>query len=98
MPTPKSLAHVLLYPLLGLILPGAAFFLAAKESAAMALTLISPDFSAGGAIPAVHTCQGKNISPALDWSGLPAGTRSLVLIVDDPDAPDPAAPRMTWVH
>lgn len=58
----------------------------------------SPAFAPHGAIPARHTCEGDDVAPALTWSGLPAGTRSLALIVDDPDAPDPAAPRMTWVH
>jgi hypothetical protein len=51
-----------------------------------------------GAIPGRFTCDGRDISPVLAWSGIPAGTRSLALIVDDPDAPDPAAPRMVWVH
>jgi len=46
----------------------------------------------------MHTCQGEDLSPALSWHGIPAGTQSLVLIVDDPDAPDPKAPKMTWVH
>jgi Raf kinase inhibitor-like YbhB/YbcL family protein len=64
----------------------------------MALVLTSPAFVHNGAIPKIYTCQGKDISPALSWSGLPAGTKSLALIVDDPDAPDPAAPKMTWVH
>jgi Raf kinase inhibitor-like YbhB/YbcL family protein len=64
----------------------------------MSLSLTSADFAAGGSIPAIHTCDGSDSSPALSWSGLPAGTRSLVLIVDDPDAPDPAAPKTTWVH
>ncbi len=64
----------------------------------MALALTSPAFSHEGAIPKLYTCQGKDISPALAWSGLPKGTRSLALIVDDPDAPDPKAPKMTWVH
>lgn len=45
-----------------------------------------------------HTCEGDDVSPQLQWRELPAGTKSLVLIVDDPDAPDPRAPRMTWVH
>jgi Raf kinase inhibitor-like YbhB/YbcL family protein len=64
----------------------------------MALALTSPVFSHNGAIPKIYTCQGKDILPALAWSGLPEGTKSLALIVDDPDAPDPAAPKMTWVH
>ncbi|MCB1725568.1 MAG: YbhB/YbcL family Raf kinase inhibitor-like protein [Gammaproteobacteria bacterium] len=51
-----------------------------------------------GGIPRRHTCDGEDLSPALAWSDVPDGARSLVLIVDDPDAPDPAAPRMTWVH
>lgn len=49
-------------------------------------------------IPAIHTCEGRDQSPPLAWSGVAAGTKSLALIVDDPDAPDPAAPKMTWVH
>ncbi|HKI52425.1 MAG TPA: YbhB/YbcL family Raf kinase inhibitor-like protein [Geothermobacteraceae bacterium] len=64
----------------------------------MALQLTSTAFTHQGEIPPRHTCQGENVSPRLCWSGVPAGTQSLVLIVDDPDAPDPAAPKMTWVH
>lgn len=64
----------------------------------MTLTLVSPAFAHAGEIPRRHTCEGENTSPPLAWSGVPPGTRSLVLIVDDPDAPDPAAPKMTWVH
>jgi Raf kinase inhibitor-like YbhB/YbcL family protein len=64
----------------------------------MALTLTSPVFTANGSIPSRYTCEGDDISPALAWSGVPGNAKSLVLIVDDPDAPDPAAPRMTWVH
>ncbi|MDD5297952.1 MAG: YbhB/YbcL family Raf kinase inhibitor-like protein [Rhodocyclaceae bacterium] len=64
----------------------------------MALRLSSPAFGPGASLPALYTCQGRNVSPPLTWDGLPPGTRSLVLIVDDPDAPDPAAPKMTWVH
>ena len=64
----------------------------------MALALTSAAFTDQGPIPKLYTCQGKDVSPALAWSGLPAGTKSLALIVDDPDAPDPAAPKMTWVH
>jgi hypothetical protein len=64
----------------------------------MSLSITSPDFEPGGGIPAVHTCDGANTSPALSWTGVPPNAKSLVLIVDDPDAPDPAAPQRTWVH
>jgi Raf kinase inhibitor-like YbhB/YbcL family protein len=64
----------------------------------MAIALSSPVFSNKGPIPKLYTCQGKDISPALTWSGLPTGTKSIALIVDDPDAPDPAAPKRVWVH
>ncbi len=64
----------------------------------MTLALISPAFSDNAAIPARYTCEGDDVSPPLSWSGAPPATRSFVLIVDDPDAPDPKAPRMTWVH
>ncbi|MPY90840.1 MAG: YbhB/YbcL family Raf kinase inhibitor-like protein [Luteitalea sp.] len=58
----------------------------------------STDFEAGGRIPSRFTCEGDDISPALSWSGIPESARSLALVVDDPDAPDPRAPKMTWVH
>ena len=64
----------------------------------MSLRLTSPAFAHETPMPAHLTCDGGDASPPLQWSGLPAGTRSLALVVDDPDAPDPAAPRMTWVH
>jgi Raf kinase inhibitor-like YbhB/YbcL family protein len=64
----------------------------------MTLKLTSTAFADGAAIPAKYTCQGDDISPPLDWSGAPADTQSLVLIVDDPDAPDPAKPQRVWVH
>ena len=62
------------------------------------LRLTSASFAAGGEIPAKFTCKGADVSPALAWSGAPAGTRSFAFILDDPDAPDPAAPRTTWTH
>ncbi len=62
------------------------------------MQLTSSAFAPDGAIPRLYTCEGRNVSPPLAWSGVPDGAASLVLIVDDPDAPDPAAPRMTWVH
>ena len=64
----------------------------------MTLTLTSPDFVNEGEIPQKHTCEGPDVAPLLEWSGAPAGTKSFVLIVDDPDAPDPKAPKMTYVH
>ena len=64
----------------------------------MSFTLRSSSFAQNGGIPAQHTCEGDDVSPPLAWVGAPAGTKSFVLIVDDPDAPDPKAPRMTWVH
>lgn len=64
----------------------------------MTLQILSSAFSPNAEIPAQYTCEGKDISPPLAWSGVPPGAKSLVLIVDDPDAPDPASPKMTWVH
>jgi len=79
-------------------------FLAAAASGAspgepaMTFALRSPAFADGGEIPLRHSCEGEDVSPHLQWSEPPADTRSFALIVDDPDAPDPAAPKTTWVH
>jgi Raf kinase inhibitor-like YbhB/YbcL family protein len=62
------------------------------------LTIRSPAFAHGAAIPALHTCEGQDVSPALEFSGAPQGAKSLALVVHDPDAPDPQAPKMDWVH
>ena len=64
----------------------------------MSLTISSSAFRHNADIPARYTCEDEDMTPPLSWSGVPAGTMSLALIVDDPDAPDPAAPKMTWVH
>ncbi len=64
----------------------------------MALMLSSPDFTHQQAIPSQFTCEGRDVSPALSWNDPPDGTKSLALVVDDPDAPDPAKPERVWVH
>jgi Raf kinase inhibitor-like YbhB/YbcL family protein len=64
----------------------------------MSFVLSSSDFLHGGEIPERFTCEGADISPALEWTGVPAEARSFALIVHDPDAPDPAAPKRIWVH
>jgi Raf kinase inhibitor-like YbhB/YbcL family protein len=63
-----------------------------------AFSLESPAFKNNGEIPSQYTCEGNDISPPLRWKDAPPGTKSFAIIVDDPDAPDPAAPKMTWVH
>ena len=64
----------------------------------MTFTITSPAFVDQGGIPIRYTCEGEDVSPLLEWTDPPVGTESFVLIIDDPDAPDPAAPRMIWVH
>lgn len=60
--------------------------------------LSSPAFDDGGDIPILHTCDGENISPPLTWTGVPEGAKTLALIIEDPDAPDPAAPQRVFTH
>jgi Raf kinase inhibitor-like YbhB/YbcL family protein len=67
-------------------------------SVAMAMTLNSTAFKQNGHIPSKYTCEGDNVSPPLEWDGVPEGAKSLVLIIDDPDAPDPKAPQRVRVH
>ncbi len=62
------------------------------------MNFTSNAFAVNGEIPTVYTCEGRDVAPPLAWSDVPARTQTLALIVDDPDAPDPAAPKMTWVH
>ena len=64
----------------------------------MALQLMTPAFDRGQEIPSKYTCEGVDESPEVRWTGAPANTKSFALIVDDPDAPDPKAPKMIWVH
>ncbi|RMG30290.1 MAG: YbhB/YbcL family Raf kinase inhibitor-like protein [Gammaproteobacteria bacterium] len=75
-----------------------AWLLALPVEAGGAFRLDSPAFPPGGMIPPRYTCDGADVSPPLRWAGIPRGTRSLVLIIEDPDAPDPAAPRTIWTH
>ena len=60
----------------------------------MAITMSSPAFGAGAPIPKKHTGEGEDVSPALQWGGVPATAKELALICDDPDAPTP----QPWVH
>jgi phosphatidylethanolamine-binding protein (PEBP) family uncharacterized protein len=76
----------------------ATILLTLRGSAAMAMTLNSPAFKQNGQIPTKYTCEGEDISPPLAWDGVPSGAKSLVLIIVDPDTPDPKAPKMVWVH
>lgn len=61
-------------------------------------TLGSSAYKDQSAMDARFTCEGASVSPPLKWSGAPAGTKSYALIIDDPDAPDPAKPQRTFVH
>ena len=76
----------------------AVTLIADTGTAAMALKLTSSAFKNDGQIPSQFTCEGDDISPPLAWDGVPKGTESFALIVDDPDAPDPKAPKIVWVH
>ena len=64
----------------------------------MAMTIHSTSFQHGKPLAVQFTQDGENVSPALAWGGVPENAKSLALIVDDPDAPDPASPKMTYVH
>jgi Raf kinase inhibitor-like YbhB/YbcL family protein len=68
------------------------------EGNVMTLTLASTAFTDQEPIPQKYTCEGEDVSPPLEWAGVPEEAQSLVLIVDDPDAPDPEAPQMVYVH
>ena len=64
----------------------------------MAMSITSPVFRHESAIPQRYTCEGDDVSPPLVFDGVPTAAASLALIVEDPDAPDPAAPKRVWVH
>jgi hypothetical protein len=75
-----------------------AVALAYQKEGSMPFAIESSVFQQGGAIPRRFTCDAEDASPPLRWSGAPEKTRSFALIVDDPDAPDPAAPKRVYVH
>jgi Raf kinase inhibitor-like YbhB/YbcL family protein len=64
----------------------------------MSLKITSIAFEQGRDIPARYTCEGEDVSPPLAWSGIPSNAKTIALIVDDPDAPDPAKPQRVYVH
>jgi len=76
-------------------LSGAAILIAwtPADAAGDTLALVLRAFVPGGTIPARHTCTGEDLSPAITWSGAPAGTRAFALVCEDPDAPSGM-----WVH
>ena len=97
MNTPKNqIRTMVMLALCGIICASTRFGFTKEED--MPLTIKSAAFVHEGEIPSKYTCQGEDIAPPLEWEGVPQDAASLVLIVDDPDAPDPAAPKMTWVH
>ena len=69
-----------------------------SRSNPMTIKVTSSAFQQGGSIPSQYTCEGKDVSPPLAWAGAPSNAKSLAMIVDDPDAPDPAKPQRVYVH
>ena len=84
--------------LIGSLIISLATLNGSQKEVHMTFQLLSKNFQHQGEIPRLYTCDGKDVSPSLSWTGPPTGTKSFALIVDDPDAPDPKAPKMTWVH
>ena len=95
-PIRHNTARVLLHAALVVAFHAGSAAITYSKEGRMIIT--SKAFADGEEIPVQYTADGRDISPPLSWEDVPEGARSLVLIVDDPDAPDPAAPRMTWVH
>jgi len=69
-----------------------------SRSNPMTIKVTSSAFQQGGTIPSQYTCEGKDVSPPLAWTGAPSNAKSIAMIVDDPDAPDPAKPQRVYVH
>jgi Raf kinase inhibitor-like YbhB/YbcL family protein len=82
----------------GIVAVLALLLVAANGAAPVPFAIESPSFTHRGEIPTRFTCEGEDVSPELQWSQPPDGTQSFVLIVEDPDAPDPKAPKTTWIH
>lgn len=78
--------------------PAAASADTSSRRQTVSLEVTSSAFKQGGVIPSRYTCEGDDTSPPLAWSGVPSGAQSLAMIVDDPDAPDPAKPQRVYVH
>jgi Raf kinase inhibitor-like YbhB/YbcL family protein len=83
---------------LAVVLALASGVAASAQPEVAAVKLTSTAFAAGASIPSRYTCDGEDVSPPLAWGDPPRGAKSFALVVDDPDAPDPKAPRVRWVH
>lgn len=84
--------------LAAVLVAGATAVVTASGQSPAPFTIVSSAFRHQGEIPRRYTCEGDNISPPLAWTNAPDRIKSFALIVDDPDAPDPRAPLITWVH
>jgi len=96
--TPKITICLVFLGISGGLIVSPSVTAASQTEGGAEMILTSSSFENGAEVPRRHTCEGEDLSPPLTWSGTPEGTVGLALIVDDPDAPDPAAPKMIWVH